>query len=586
MSRDMVNFIWGARIMGNDHLESHPADTKNFIAPRWPIQFWKDPAFTDECGALEKQLALVTARNKAAAAALDDLDGRTNTIAVEVDRRLRPLEDKLKEMASTLADLEQAASAAELADAAADAELPASVSSEPRKDDSCAENRIVKIAKNDPALRYVSNLPVDLLNIIYASRGAASAGVLFGTWYRALQNMVITERPHVARKIDYHGGRMSRTFMTTVVTILQSCGRLYVGKRQYSSFECAVLCLYAFFVKTGHVDSHPSNFTTAIESVPTYLDHLASKIVEVDYKPKYGFDAKRLPKDYFEPPSGKYERDALIDHSVLKVLVKYRVLPPAMGSIPRGCIIEDVDKNQTAYDDDVNSAAAALLGRAQPLFLMEDQTLLRSTLNTIASMLFLRRLLWNTNIYSAKINNLFQLGSFVPGTVSSVAVGASVATPESAIRSDGRNLLFLFQKYVAPIYNAIKGVELTQLFPGLVALCLDVPFFVTGMSDHKQPPARIIDTSLSKYQTTVAKLVSLELENRNRGNVASIKEVIAAHDSVTLQYEHGLELLMQIQQPRARLFESRKLIAFNVQTDYDLLYFACLGYIPKLVSAP
>nr|WOL21327.1 UL25 [Gallid alphaherpesvirus 2] len=41
---------------------------------------------------------------------------------------------------------------------------------------------------------------------------------------------------------------------------------------------------------------------------------------------------------------------------------------------------------------------------------------------------------------------------------------------------------------------------------------------------------------------------------------------------------------MQIQRPRSRLFETKKLSAFNVETDYDLIYFICLGYIPKLIS--
>ncbi|AEI00228.1 UL25 protein [Gallid alphaherpesvirus 3] len=581
----MASFAWDARILTDPGPESHPADVKNFIAPPWPLHFWREPIFSGNLGDAERQLAIVKARNSAAIAALTSLDDRTDLIAVEVERRLRPLEDKMEQIATTLADLERAASAAELADAAADEAQNVVDSNECQKNIGSAASREVQIVRNDPSLRYDSNLSVDLLNIIYASRGAANSGVAFGTWYRTLQNSLIAENPSAARKIDYRDGRMSRTFIATAITSLQSCGRLYVGTRNYSSLESAVLCLYAFYTKTGANVSHPSSFKSALESVPIYLDHMSASLASTDTRQIYGFDTGKLPKDSFAAPSGKYERGALSDHSVLRALANSRVLPPSAGSIPRGDVAPELDADQSVRNDEVNAAAAALLGRAQPLFLMEDQTLLRATLDTIVALLLLRRLLWNTNIYSARVKNQFQLGAFVPGVPPDLTVGASVDTPGDVIKSDGRNLTFLFQRYVVPVYSVVKGIELTQLFPGLVALCLDVPFSDRGLYSTRTPPSRIIDVSLSKYQASLVKLISLELQNRSRANVVSVCEVIATHDLVTLQYERGLESLMQVQRPRTRFFETKKALAFNVETDYDLLYFVCLGYIPRSVSA-
>nr|WOL20949.1 UL25 [Gallid alphaherpesvirus 2]WOL21046.1 UL25 [Gallid alphaherpesvirus 2] len=581
----MANFIWDARILTGDGMEMFPADVKNFIAPPWPIEFWKEPVFTSNRANMERQLAIITARNNAAAAALNNLDGHTDSIAIEIDRRLRPIEEKIEHIATALADLEHAAAAAELADAAMDIAVSAVEKSGQHKEDvNITSAREIQIVKNDPLLRYDSNLSVDLLNLVYANRNVVNSGVVFGTWYRTLQNALVADKPSVARKIDYHGGRMSRTFIVTAITSLQSCGRLYVGTRYYSSLECAILCLYAFYAKTGTNISHPTNFMSAIESVPTYLEHLSTRLASSDSRQKYGFDWARLPKDTFDSPCGKYERGALHDHSILRALVNSRVLPPGAGSLPRGDVIPEIDAEQGIRNDEVNRAAAALLGRAQPLFLMEDQPLLRSTIDTITALLLLHRLLWNTNIYSARVKNIFQLGAFVPGIVPDLTVGASVDTPGDIIKSDGRNLMFLFQRYVAPMYGTVKGIEFTQLFPGLVALCLDVPLFSGGIFSHRAPLSRVVDVSLGKYQASLVKLISLELENRSRANIVSVCEVITAHDLVTLQYEQGLESLMQIQRPRSRLFETKKLSAFNVETDYDLIYFICLGYIPKLIS--
>uniref|UniRef100_A0AAU0K7E3 UL25 family protein n=1 Tax=Anatid alphaherpesvirus 2 TaxID=3080522 RepID=A0AAU0K7E3_9ALPH len=574
----------------------HPGHPRNFIAPPWPAEFWAAPVFTRVGDTAEVRLATAVARNSAAAAALDNMGARTGAIADEVERRLRPIEERVMEMANTLADLESAAEAAEMADAAADAALSESTPGEKARgaDDarSEAEAREVQVVKNDPPLRYDANLPVDLLAVVYATRGASgSAGVVFGTWYRSLQESLVVERPSATRRIDYQGGRMSRTFMATAVASLQSCGRMYVGNRHYTALESAVLCLYAYYRATGggkaaggQSAAAPGSFSALLENSAVYLDHMATKIAEGGTRPRYAFDQTRLPKGQFAAPTGRYERDALAGHSVLTALVQSRVLPPAPGGVAVGGVASEIDAGQTAYSDEVNQLAAAMLGRAQPLFLMEDQTLLRSAVDTIVAMLLLRRLLWNTNVYGDRVRNAFQLGAFLPGAVpdDQFTRGASGSTPREAIKSDGRNAAHLFQRYAAPLYRVNRDVEFTQLFPGLVAICLEGQDIQGGAGRQTR---RVLDVSTSRSQANLLRLVALELENRSRANVVSVREVIEVHDSVALQYERGLGALMQLQRPRATLFESKRLAVFNVESEYDLHYFLCLGYVPKFTSS-
>ncbi|ARD71350.1 DNA packaging tegument protein UL25 [Columbid alphaherpesvirus 1] len=574
-----------------DSVSVRIGDVRNFIAPPWPPRFWLDPVFNPSRESMEARLATATARNAAASAALDNLGARAATMTDEVDRRLKPLETQLMKMTAVLADLESAAAAAEMADAAADNDSGATAKSADVPDGTVDDSpRDVQIVKTDPSLRYDTNLPVDMLKVVYATRGASgSTGVVFGTWYRTLQESLVMEKPAATKRIDYQGGRISRTFVAAVVVSLQSSGRLYVGNRHYSALECALLCLYAFYSSTGGGGApssrSPDTFYTLIENTSLYLDHMATKISEEGTRPRYAFDQSRLPKGQFAASGASYERDALSGHSVLAALVKNRILPPAPDALPKSGVASEIDADQTAYADQVNHAAAALLGRAQPLFLMEDQTLLRATVDSIVAMLLLRRLLWNTNVYSDRTRNAFQLGAFIPGAApgDQASRGPGGSTPDSAIKSDGRNVAFLFQKYVAPVYRINRDIELSQLFPGLVAVCLEGQNVQNG---PRMSTRRILDVSAARSQTALLKLTALELENRCRTNVASVREVIDTHDGVTLQYERGLGALMQLQRPRASLFDSKILASFNVETDYDLHYFLCLGFVPKFTSAP
>ncbi|QBN85144.1 DNA packaging tegument protein-like protein [Phocid alphaherpesvirus 1] len=565
------------------------SDVRNFIAPAFPINYWNEPVFNAPNITPEQRLEVMNARRTAAAAALDNLSTQALLEAGDIEMRLHPLEKQVTKMAEALTSLEESAKAAEAADIERD--YLDKQNQAPQNDDeesSLPKNREVQITKIDTLLEYDTNLATDFLTMVYIGRGAGgSNGVVFGSWYRSLQDKLILDRPLVTRGLDYRDGRMSKTFMLTTIMSLQSCSRLYIGNRPYSAFECAVLCLHLI-----HRELHPNskvaimNFIDLIEQLPLYLDAISQALGEtISTRVSYLYNIDRLPKNQFHAPSGgRYERNALNDHSILKLLLKLKVLPAIPGSLgtcTNGLAV-DVDLSQTAYVDPINHAAAVFMSRAQNLFLTEDQTLLRSSINTITSLLLLRRLLWNGNIYTDKLLNNFQLGTLIPGTnlTSQLTRGASKGDSSLNVKSGNNNLVFLCNNYIIPMYQNTPNIEVTQLFPGLSALCLDAQ--ATKPGNFKR---QTINVSSGRFQNHLIRLISLELENKHKSIGAPVNEVISTHDAVTIQYEHGLGLLMQQPRLRAALEENGRFSQFNVNSDYDILYFLCLGYIPQYTSA-
>ncbi|AAT07716.1 virion protein [Human alphaherpesvirus 3] len=557
--------------------------TKNFIAPNFPIHYWTAPAF-ELRGRMNPDLEknTLTLKNAAAVAALDNLRGETITLPTEIDRRLKPLEEQLTRMAKVLDSLETAAAEAEEADA---------------QSEECTRTEIIRnesihpevqIAKNDAPLQYDTNFQVDFIALVYLgrARGNNSPGIVFGPWYRTLQERLVLDRPVAARGVDCKDGRISRTFMNTTVTCLQSAGRMYVGDRAYSAFECAVLCLYLMYRTSNSVhEPQVSSFGNLIEHLPEYTETFVNYMTTHENKNSYQFCYDRLPRDQFHARGGRYDQGALTSHSVMDALIRLQVLPPAPGQFNPG-VNDIIDRNHTAYVDKIQQAAAAYLERAQNVFLMEDQTLLRLTIDTITALLLLRRLLWNGNVYGDKLKNNFQLGLIVSeatGTPTNNVILRGATGFDGKFKSGNNNFQFLCERYIAPLYTLNRTTELTEMFPGLVALCLDAHTQLSRGSLGRT----VIDISSGQYQDRLISLIALELEHR-RQNVTSlpIAAVVSIHDSVMLQYERGLGMLMHQPRVRAALEESRRLAQFNVNSDYDLLYFVCLGVIPQFASTP
>ncbi|AAG27208.1 virion protein [Cercopithecine alphaherpesvirus 9] len=555
--------------------------SNNFIAPNFIPSYWTEPIFTERQRSENGfDIDVMVNRNAAVSAALDNFRTEACKIPSEIERRLKPLENQIKEMAKTLDELETAAVEAEEADADIMCNDTGSFKEH-------TLHKEVQVVKNDAPLQYDTNFQIDFLTLVYVerSRGNSMPSVVFGPWYRTIQERLIIERPIAARSIDYRDARISQTFMNTAITALQSCGKMYVGERLYSAFECAVLCLYLVHRELSVITPHtPVTFKHLINQLPDYVETLSSHS-NLRNARSYHFSYEKLPKDHFHAPSGgKYEFGALLPHVILTTLTDLQILPPAPGQFPHGKITSIVDKDKNVYVDKVQRAAATFLQRAQNIFLMEDQSLLRLTINTITTLLLLKRLLWNGNVYGDKFKNNFQLGLLVMGAADKAKEDLllrGATGNDSKIKSDNNNFRFLCENYILPLYVANPTTEITEMFPGVAALCLDA----FGQLHHGTLGRVVIDISSGQYQDQLMRLIALELENRRKpATSVPVTSVILAHDSVMLQYERGLGLLMQQTRLRMILEESRRLAQFSVNSDYDLLYFVCLGFIPQFTS--
>ncbi|AMB17014.1 DNA packaging tegument protein [Macropodid alphaherpesvirus 1] len=556
-------------------------DARNFITPPFPVEFWTEPIFTAPQETTQEQLAVLRAQHMAAAAALENALAQAAELPHEITERIRPLEHNVGNIAEALQFLEateviETRSTHTAQPHSTDTELATDPQDVPIKH---AQPTEVQIVRNDPPLRYETNLPIDFLSMVYAGRAAGgSSGVVFGAWYRTLQERLIADHPLTTRTADFRNGRISKTFMTALVLSLQACGRIYVGSYAYTAFECAVLCLYLLHrAMTPNIANPPNTFEELLGNLPQYIETMNEAISALGGRPCYRYREDKLPKLQFSAPGGRYDRTALTSHTVVLALLAHGVLPAAPGEVPKDTAT-DIDPDQQAHMDDVNRAAAAFLSRGQNLFLWETQTLLRSTINTITGLVVIQRLLMNGNVYTDRLNNSMQLGMLLPGAVPSDAIARGASGADSTtIKSGNNNFEALCRNYITPLYNVQPHMELTYIFPGLSALSLDPPIGRTTGA-HK----RIVDIAPDPRHTAIISLTALEMTNRNRTTVPT-GDIINAHSALALQYERGLGLLAQ--QGRSSITTNlKKANTFKISSDYDLLYFLCLGFIPQYLS--
>ncbi|QOD40138.1 DNA packaging tegument protein [Macropodid alphaherpesvirus 4] len=557
-------------------------DARNFITPPFPINFWTEPIFTVPRETTQEQLAVLRAQHMAAAAALENALHQAAGLPNEINERIRPLEHQVGTIAEALQFLEDAdvITERELHPSQPQSNDAAEFEGDPREAQmKQSQPTEVQIVRNDPPLRYETNLPLDFLSMVYAGRAAGgSNGVTFGSWYRTLQDRLITDHPLTARTADFRNGRISKTFMSSLVLSLQACGRIYVGSYSYTAFECAVLCLYLLHrAMASAIPNPPSTFEELIGNLPQYIETMNDAINALGGRPCYRYREDKLPKVQFSATGGRYDRTALTSHTIVLVLLAHGVLPAAPGEVPKDTVA-DIDPEQQARTDDVNRAAAAFLSRGQNIFLWETQTMLRATINTITGLVVLQRLLMNGNVYTDRLNNSMQLGMLLPGAVPSevIARGASGAD-STTIRSGNNNFEALCKNYMTPLYKVQPNIELTYIFPGLSALSLDPPIGRSAGANK-----RIVDITPDPRHTAIICLAALEMTNRNRATVPT-GDILNAHNALALQYERGLGLLAQ--QGRSSITTTlKKSNPFKINSDYDLLYFLCLGFIPQYLS--
>lgn len=454
----------------------------------------------------------------------------------------------------------------------------------------------------------------NFVGMVFATSGDGRLG--FGTWYRALQSQLIDSSRGMERILGAtQDGRISSRLVRTVIRVLRSAAEIYVGHRNYSAFEVAVMCLFQYDVakreladarggpgtSSGKGPRQAGTFEEAIKLVPYYLRALQEDVRCEWGAVSYAFDRTKLPQKFFSPvDSKKYPQGTLSTHIVFR-LFKARGVFAATGHEVTKEEIATVDPDFHRFVDPIaNLSLAFFPARRSPLLLHEDEPLMRAAIDAVSMMLLLQRLMYNSNVYANSMDNRFQAAAFfedrvpgsgapAPGNVSgdqwpgdgdpTRAPGSRPpAAAESVARGDDsqdvvsldNNMVFLFDKYLSPMYRYDNRTEITGFFPGLAAVCL------AGKVKGVPGPSSVGD-----YGSSLINLVDLDLrKTENTGTGAAV--VLTVHDAITFDMELGLSRLLTVFDVKKHM--KAALRTMNVATDSDLIYFLCLGCIPHHVT--
>ncbi|QEG54055.1 Capsid vertex component 2 [Cacatuid alphaherpesvirus 2] len=552
-------------------------------------------------------------RNRAARLAIDRLTGLVAAVPTDVAAELRNVEKPLEAVVDILDDLADRADHEE--------EIMTKTKGLPFADgeviDDTTDNvDVIKIVKNGSSIQWLlmkGNGPVgsardfhmNFLTIVSAASGTGRLG--FGSWYRAIQAQLVENSRGMERILNIlPDGRISMRFLRTVIRALKSAAEIYVGHRSYSAFEASVMCLFQYNEAKKNSSNRDKNkndsqpqvagtFEEAIKLVPYYLGVLQEDIRKEWGAVSYAFDRSKMPSNFFSPVgSKKYSPGAFDTHVVHRLFKAHGVFAATSRDVTRD-EITFVDPDFQRFDDPIaNLSLAFFPARREPLLLHEDEPLMRATINSVSLLMLMQRLMFNGDVYTNSRANRFQAAAFfedkagptqleygeclaedtdkfrAPGSRPAAATKTAEEEASRDVVSMDNNIVFLFEKYLLPLYRYDNRTEVTGFFPGLTAICL------TGRV--KGIPGT---TALGDYQTSLANLVDLDLR-RTENTGAGAAVVLTVHDAITFDLELGLARLLSVFDVKKHMKTALK--SMNVETDSDLIYFLCLGCIPYHVA--
>ncbi|AIU39270.1 DNA packaging tegument protein UL25 [Testudinid alphaherpesvirus 3] len=550
--------------------EVFPGHHRNLLRPTDYPMYRGMRNLTDRHGKMRsvRELDRLRIKQTAARVALDRLQADVRVIPEEAEPILEELEQDAEAAIDILDrieyDLSRMVDRQEKADVLPPSQGLSPIPSAQQKSYPVArESRRVQVVKNDMPFTFEKTLSLDLIQTVYG----ADTTPKFGHWYRRLQSSVLTTSPRLTRSLNTQDNlRMSKKFMQTVLEVIGSITQLYVGKFKHTGLEVGLLCLYMYHEKlTGKTTR--TNIHEIIRHANTYLTEFENEL-ETNSRISYEFGAVSSDDGgtaFSSPSGGRYKRGVLSNHSVYTLLVAKGIIPVSKHELGTREIQPDPEYERLS--DSLASAADVIFPNRSPLRVSKDETIIRAAIDSICYLLLLRRLSYNTNVYDNR-NKMLILSNFVSSVDDDQLTRGTSEIDAKAINSQYNNFNFLLEEYVLPVYKSNPGVEIANLFPGLVLLCLTV----SKNTNRKQA----IPTGL-EYQELLTFLVPV-LENKQRAPV----DVVIGHEALMLECEIGLGKCLGRPRLRNSLFSGKTLGQFDVKTDYDLLYFVCLGFIPTV----
>lgn len=416
----------------------------------------------------------------------------------------------------------------------------------------------VQIVKNDVPITFESNLQTSFLEIVYIA--IRSITPYFGLWYTHLYEQA---KPHIMNKTDIH--YPDKQFMQRVISAVQSITAHFIGAIDHSDFEMAVVCLAMFYIENHDKDVDDLSALDTFEGAIMNLSELLN-LFETElqfYGADFMFGPSMTSHARFSANNKYDNRNDFEAHPVYYILKKHGIISDTKKSlVGHGMILRDDEEDTYAgFYDKTFSFSKNLFGDRGGIVLASDETKIRSTIDAIGYLLLLKRLMFNSNVYESMSARAFNIRDFVDNA----ARGADEA--DVTVDSKDENFIYLMFHYVLPMYrHRPKEMTVSKLFPGLILICaLEDP-------DHRQHirlTAHTVDNNL------------LALVRHSKRNVLDKNIIVYTHEAVKVSAEKGLGNRLRDQTVVRTIAGSSYGRKLNIYTRYDLIYFLCLGFIPR-----
>lgn len=455
-----------------------------------------------------------------------------------------------------------------------------------------AHQRRFAIAACDPEIYFSSDFRGEVMDTVFGTSQAWSYAC--GPWYYKLKRWLFPQQQwrRVYRLTQIDSLCISQELLSGVLSAVESA-------TVYPTYDClmsdleAAACILAAYHASLDDQTMPQygDVGEVLSHLPRLMKLMAEDVnIELSERVQSGASASNLyafrdPSDmrFFIPTySGRhYGNSTFADHLLVAVLIRRRVLVRLPG---HGRAVGDtaVDERVTgrAVDDLLFVWTRRLLhrrlGNGVPVIVHEQQYL-RLGLTAIASMFLVWRTVNAESVFGTR------RGKFSLTDV--IGEGSATRCEESGFVGDRvHNFDYLVSGYVCRWYALDKAVTVSQLFPGLVIVCV-IESTKSGWDPRhraswERDAAQSSSDVVAVQPTRVDPIVSYMFTQCSTTQMDSRR--LEAHDILLFHYENGLGRMLSVSLPRHRMSALAGSL-FNVMDAYEMIYFLVLGFLPTAV---
>lgn len=448
------------------------------------------------------------------------------------------------------------------------------------------------IVQTDPPIGFRSDFRGELIDTIFGT--AQTWTFSFGSWYYRLKRWLFSQpqwkKFYRLNQIDNLS--ISQELLTGVIGAVENVTVYPMHDCAISDVDAAACIMAAYHAGLGDPNMPAYSDTVDVmrnlsKILSALSDDIAAELGQSSGNAQANYFAYKDPSDmrfYAPMQNGRhYVNGTFDDHVVIKVLLRRGVVVKIVGhaAAVADAVVSERLSGQ-ARDDLLftwtRRLLTARLGRDVPVFAHEQQYL-RSGLTAVTSMLLLWRVLNSESVFSPR-KGRFMLSDIL-GDAANIPQVQEAQFASSAVK----NFEYVIHNYVVRWYQRDNSVTLSQLFPGLILLCVadsvrggwdprhrgsSGPVGVSGASD--------VITVHSGRVDPVAEYMFAQSSKRND------TERLEAHDRVLFHYENGLGKILSVTLTRHRVSALASSL-FNVVDIYETTYFMVFGFLPTMMVA-